>query len=120
MRMSNISVLEQSLSLQQAFVLVTPSCLFLSFFLSPNAQRGSHASTLKVILFAGLSFSVADIGLDVILVLTVPLERCSHKCMVLPMGGVCVIQQDSYYWLIPSSPVIWLAFHPSKKTLHGS
>lgn len=57
-----------------------------------------------MISFAGLSFSATDIGLDVILLLTVPLEKCSHKFMVLPMGGVCVIQQDSYYWLIPSSP----------------
>lgn len=93
------------------------SCLLL---LSPNIQRGSRASTLGVISFAGLSFSVTDIGLDVILLLTVPLEEHSHEFMMLPMGSVCVIQQDSYYWLIPSSPVIWLAFQPSKKTLHGS
>lgn len=68
-----------------------------------------------MISFAGLSFSVTDIELDVILLVTVPLEECSHEFMELPMGGVCVIQQDSYYWLIPSSPVIWLAFQPSKK-----
>lgn len=72
-----------------------------------------------MISFAGLSFSVADIGLDVILLLTVPLEKCSHEFMGLPMGGVCVIQQDSYYWLILSSLVIWLAFQPSKKPYMG-
>lgn len=35
--------------------------------------------------------------------------------MALPMGGVRVTQTDSYYWLIPSSPVMWLAFQPTKK-----
>lgn len=107
--MSNISVHEFTFILQAAFLLVTPSCLLLSFLprlplLSPNVRRGSRASTLMVISFAGLSFSVADIGLDVILLLTVPPEECSHEFMGLPMGGVCVIQQDSYYWLILSSP----------------
>ena len=72
-----------------------------------------------VISFAGLSFSVTDIGLDVIVLMTVPLEKCSHEFMALPMGGVCVIQQDSHYCLIPSSLVIWLAFQPSKKPYMG-
>lgn len=82
------------------------SVMLLFLYLSPNVLRGSEASTLRVISFAGLSFSVTDIGFDVILLLTVQWKKCSHEFMVLPMGGVCVIQQGSFYWLIPSSLVI--------------
>lgn len=82
------------------------SVSFRLLHLPPNALRGSEAPTLRMISFAGLSFSVTDIGFDVILLLTVQRKKCSHKFMVLPMGGVCVIQQGSFYWLIPSSLVI--------------
>lgn len=82
------------------------SVMLLFLYLSPNVLRGCEASTLRVISFAGLSFSVTDIGFDVILLLTVQWKKCSHEFMVLPMGGVCVIQQGSFYWLIPSSLVI--------------
>lgn len=57
-----------------------------------------------MISFAELSFSVTDIGFDVMVLMKVPLEKCSHRLMALPMGGVCVVQQGSYYWLISLIP----------------
>lgn len=77
---------------------------------APPPVEDARTPLLGLISFAGPSFSVADIGLDVIL----PLRDCAATTLWrLPMGGVRVTQTDSYYWLIPSSSLMRLAFQPS-------